>query len=180
MALRNVAGGVARLSAGFWTEVAKAMTPPGPTQPNVAEPQRDADAEREASRSATAAASAPTLPAETGPDAAASSPGGVMVPIDTWTRMLDQLGNLHEAGRDLAEARERAARAETQAEFLREQLADAKAKAKAKRKPPAQEPPVLARPAQAPDPTQVIDLRSGTRTRVASARDRVGRWISTS
>lgn len=41
--------------------------------------------------------------------------------------MLDQLGNLHEAGRELAEARERAARAETEAAFLRERLADLRA-----------------------------------------------------
>ena len=47
-----------------------------------------------------------------------------MGPLDAWNRMLNQLGNLHEAGRDLAEARERAARAETEAAFLRERLAD--------------------------------------------------------
>ncbi len=38
--------------------------------------------------------------------------------------MINQLGNLHEAGQQLAEARERAARAETEARFLRERLAD--------------------------------------------------------
>jgi hypothetical protein len=35
-----------------------------------------------------------------------------------------QLGNLHKAGQELAEARERAARAETEATFLRERLAE--------------------------------------------------------
>jgi len=49
---------------------------------------------------------------------------GVLVPLDSWQQLLRQLGNLHEAGRDLAEARERAARAETEAVFLRERLAE--------------------------------------------------------
>ena len=48
--------------------------------------------------------------------------GSVLVPIDAWNRMINQLGNLHEAGQQLAEARERAARAETEASFLRERL----------------------------------------------------------
>lgn len=51
----------------------------------------------------------------------------LLVPLSAWNRMLDQLGNLHEAGRELAEARERAARAETEAAFLRERLADLRA-----------------------------------------------------
>lgn len=48
----------------------------------------------------------------------------LVVPLSAWNRMIDQLGNLHEAGRELAEARERAARAETEAAFLRERLAE--------------------------------------------------------
>lgn len=48
----------------------------------------------------------------------------MIVPIDAWNKMLNQLGNLHEAGRQLAEARERAARAETEARFLRERLSE--------------------------------------------------------
>lgn len=52
-----------------------------------------------------------------------SAPAGTMlVPIDAWNKMLNQLGNLHEAGQQLAEARERAAKAETEAKFLRERL----------------------------------------------------------
>jgi len=50
--------------------------------------------------------------------------GSMMVPLDAWNRMLNQLGNLHEAGQQLAEARERAAKAETEARFLKERLAD--------------------------------------------------------
>jgi hypothetical protein len=53
------------------------------------------------------------LPAET-----------MIVPIDAWNKMLNQLGNLHEAGQQLAEARERAAKAETESKFLRAQLAE--------------------------------------------------------
>ena len=48
----------------------------------------------------------------------------MIVPIEAWDRMLMQLGNLHEAGQQLADARERAARAETEAVFLRERLAE--------------------------------------------------------
>lgn len=50
--------------------------------------------------------------------------GSMIVPLDAWNRMLNQLGNLHEAGQQLAEARERAAKAETEARFLKERLAD--------------------------------------------------------
>jgi len=57
-----------------------------------------------------------------------TTPAGTMiVPIDAWDKMLLQLGNLHEAGQQLAEARERAARAETEAVFLRERLAEIRA-----------------------------------------------------
>jgi hypothetical protein len=48
----------------------------------------------------------------------------MIVPVDAWNKMLNQLGNLHEAGQQLAEARERAAKAETEAQFLRERLAE--------------------------------------------------------
>ncbi len=46
----------------------------------------------------------------------------VLVPVDEWARILSQLGNLHAAGQQLAEARERAAKAETESTFLRERL----------------------------------------------------------
>ena len=48
----------------------------------------------------------------------------MLVPRDAWDRLLAQLGHLHEAGQQLAEARERAAKAETEAAFLRERLAE--------------------------------------------------------
>lgn len=55
--------------------------------------------------------------------------GTMLVPLDAWNKMLNQLGNLHEAGQQLAEARERAAKAETEATFLRERLRDLRAEA---------------------------------------------------
>ena len=53
--------------------------------------------------------------------------GTLIVPLDAWNKMLNQLGNLHEAGQQLAEARERAAKAETESTFLRERLAELRA-----------------------------------------------------
>ena len=55
--------------------------------------------------------------------------GSILVPIDAWDRLLGQLGNLHEAGQQLADARERAAKAETEAEFLRERLREMRKRA---------------------------------------------------
>jgi hypothetical protein len=52
---------------------------------------------------------------------------GVLVPLDQWTRVLNQLGNLHQAGQQLAEARERAARAETESAFFKERLREVRA-----------------------------------------------------
>ena len=46
----------------------------------------------------------------------------LLVPLDAWNTVLNQLGNLHEATQQMAEARERAAKAEAEAEFLREKL----------------------------------------------------------
>lgn len=54
----------------------------------------------------------------------AAPEGTMIVPIAAWDKMLMQLGNLHEAGQQLAEARERAAKAETESKFLRERLGE--------------------------------------------------------
>ncbi|MFH1330883.1 MAG: hypothetical protein ABIJ48_09575 [Actinomycetota bacterium] len=61
-----------------------------------------------------------------GRSSAGPTPDGnaMLVPRDAWDRLLAQLGHLHEAGQQLAEARERAAKAETEASFLRERLAE--------------------------------------------------------
>jgi hypothetical protein len=73
-------------------------------------------------------ASTPPVTRATGPAPAATGPTedgtAMLVPRDAWDRLIDQLGNLHEAGLMLAEARERAVKAETEAAFLRERLAD--------------------------------------------------------
>ena len=61
----------------------------------------------------------------------------MIVPLDAWNRMLNQLGNLHEAGQRLAEARERAAKAETEARFLKERLADLREELETAKRPPA-------------------------------------------
>lgn len=70
------------------------------------------------SMESVAPASEPSSPGSDSP------PGTMIVPVDAWNKMLNQLGNLHEAGQQLAAARERAAKAETEATFLRERLAE--------------------------------------------------------
>lgn len=77
----------------------------------------------------------------TGPTADGTA---MLVPRDAWDRMMDQLGNLHEAGLMMAEARERAAKAETEAAFLRERLAEMRAERATA--PPASEPPKTVAP----------------------------------
>ena len=67
---------------------------------------------------AAAPASAPVVP---------TAPDSVLVPIDQWNRLLGQLGNIHEAGQQLAEARERMGRAETENDFLKERIRDLRA-----------------------------------------------------
>ena len=51
-----------------------------------------------------------------------TSTDNLLVPIEAWENVLKQLGNLHEANQLMAESRERAAKAEAEAEFLREKL----------------------------------------------------------
>ena len=77
----------------------------------------------------------PDQPADAGEDTAHREggtvvpEGSILVPIDAWDRLLGQLGNLHEAGQQLADARERAAKAETEVEFLRERLREMRKRA---------------------------------------------------
>ena len=80
---------------------------------------------RPAPRPAKKAGTGPAQPrTATGPTGDGTA---MLVPRDAWDRLMDQLGNLHEAGLLLAEARERAAKAETEAGFLRERLAELRA-----------------------------------------------------
>lgn len=82
-------------------------------------------------------------------------PGTMIVPIAAWDRMLMQLGNLHQAGQQLADARERAAKAETEATFLRERLAELRSQLD----PPAPAPTAEATPPSpptAPEPPEKL------------------------
>lgn len=84
----------------------------------------------------------------------APPPGTMIVPVDAWNKMLNQLGNLHEAGQQLAAARERAAKAETEAEFLRERLAELRSESTPT---PSQEPaPVTEEPVAEHGPPEKV------------------------
>ena len=97
-------------------------------------------------------------------DVPAIPEGTMLVPLDAWNKMLNQLGNLHEAGQQLAAARERAAKAETEVLFLRERLADLRDR-------PTAEPPTSPQPTDAtddppaPDPLWVDLYRRWNRRR---------------
>jgi uncharacterized coiled-coil protein SlyX len=83
------------------------------------------------------------------------APDTMIVPIDAWNKMITQLGNLHEAGQQLAEARERAGKAETEARFLRERLAELREQAASSAQqapPPDPGPPESAEGAPAEQP----------------------------
>lgn len=87
----------------------------------------------------------------TGPTADGSA---MLVPRDAWDRLMDQLGNIHEAGLLLAEARERAAKAETETEFLRERLGELRAERdELKKRTDAVRPVPESRPAPTRRPT---------------------------
>ncbi len=144
----------------------KAATPTAVAQDAVPEPTSETEAPTESDVAAPAAGAARTGDAEAADDSPAaaagteseigdaSPPETMIVPIAAWDKMLMQLGNLHEAGQQLAEARERAAKAETEAAFLRERLAEMRTAAE----PPAvaterdASPPAAAEEAPAPPP----------------------------
>lgn len=86
-------------------------------------PEPPVESETEPEPQSTATPAMAPEPYEPAP-APVAPEGTVLVPIAAWDKMLIQLGNLHEAGQELAEAKERAAKAETEAKFLRERLRD--------------------------------------------------------
>ena len=55
-------------------------------------------------------------------DKSENNENNLIVPLEAWQTVLNQLGNLHEANQLMAEARERAAKSEAEAECLREKL----------------------------------------------------------
>ncbi len=97
----------------------------------------------------TGGSSGPEAMGATESEEAAPPPGTMIVPIAAWDKMLMQLGNLHEAGQQLAEARERAAKAETEATFLRERLAEMRAAGIAEQKASPQAKEEMPAPRQA-------------------------------
>lgn len=74
-------------------------------------------------------------------DEPAVAPETMIVPVDAWNKMLSQLGNLHEAGQQLADARERAGKAETEVAFLRERLGEIRAEQRSDTARQVTEPP---------------------------------------
>ena len=57
---------------------------------------------------------------------AVSSNENMIIPISAWEAVVNQLGNIHEASQNMAEARERAAKAEAENNFLREKIINLK------------------------------------------------------
>ena len=107
------------------------------------EPEEEFDVEIDLDREAhppESEAETPAIPAPAPAAPVESAPGTMVVPIEAWDKMLMQLGNLHEAGQQLAEARERAAKAETEAKFLRERMSDLKEQLATAATPSAPEP----------------------------------------
>ncbi len=96
--------------------------------------------ERRAAELGRTTVSAPAADPPASTDSVQTPPGTMIVPIDAWNKMLNQLGNLHEAGQQLAAARERAVKAETEADFLRERLSELR------REQPSEPPPTPSPP----------------------------------
>jgi hypothetical protein len=107
----------------------------------------------------------PPDPAEPPVRESANTPEGTMiVPIAAWDKMLMQLGNLHEAGQQLAESRERAAKAETETTFLRERLGELRRELQTSRStPPASPAPVEPEPEPRPSRPEATPAASAPR-----------------
>ena len=166
MVLRSLAGEFARNTAGAWKAVARAVDP-----------------DHTLSRRPPASDTESPPDSEVATDAAVTvGPDQMLVPIDAWTRILEQVGNLHEAGQELADAKERAAKAETENTFLRDQLRELKAERGTRRRPAAP-----ARPEAGPEPepaapsetvTSPADRAARASARLRQVRSVAGRWIS--
>jgi hypothetical protein len=152
MALRGIAGEMARNTAGIWKAVAEVVDPK-PPKPGPEPAENSIDREDEVAEA--------TLD---------DARGQMLVPIDAWTRILEQVGHVHEAGQQVAEARERAARAETENEFLKAQLRELKSQ-RTPRRPAA--------PAREDTPSSITASAgvSSRRDRLRRARETASRWI---
>lgn len=120
-------------------------------------------------RTADQPSSQPPASPITAPIIPEAPPGSMIVPIDAWNKMLNQLGNLHEAGQQLATARERAAKAETEVTFLRERLAELR-----QQQPPNEQPATQQLEAQRSQPAAPPARQMVWRYVVGRWRDR--RW----
>jgi len=96
------------------------------------------------------------------PEPAAAPPvasDSVLVPLDQWNRLLGQLGNIHEAGQQLAEARERMGRAETENVFLKERIRDLRAQLEKDESPVVPTNPLASdQPKPAPSPARTLNV----------------------
>jgi len=110
-------------------------------------------AAKPAPRHAAGPASTPGPSSAAIPAAPLDPPDSVLVPIDQWNRLLGQLGNIHEAGQQLAEARERMGRAETENVFLKERIRDLRAQLERDETTPAA--PVIATAIDTPEVNSV-------------------------
>ena len=99
-------------------------------------------------------AAPPPAPAPAPPVASDS----VLVPIDQWNRLLGQLGNIHEAGQQLAEARERMGRAETENVFLKERIRDLRAQLEKDETPLVIDPPASDQREAPPPPGRTLNV----------------------
>jgi hypothetical protein len=161
MGLRELAGDMARNTSGLWRGIADAVDPDG-RHPTAAAGDGSSTYE------------SPAGPAAGTADGFEEHGGKMIVPLDTWTRILEQVGNVHEAGQQLAEARERAARAETENRFLHEQIKDLKTQGRPARRS-------AAKPAVTADPTPAESVPSPPRdSRPIRARRRLSNWVSPS
>lgn len=168
MRFREVAGDMARTTSGVWRGIAEVVDPatarrgstaasPIPTERH----ESDADPGEHAVRDSAEQVAEIDLDA-----------GTMLVPIDAWTRVLEQLGNLHDAGQQLADARERAAKAETENTFLREQLSDLKAKGGTRQRRPAAPRAETDAVASMPSAPSALEPRS------VRARRQLSSWLS--
>jgi hypothetical protein len=102
--------------------------------------------------------------------------GTMLVPLDAWNKVLMQLGNLHEAGQQLAEARERAAKAETEAAFLRERLSDLRSQLDEAKTPEVTEAASGSTETSGPQPVRpgglLASMREAAMAAVTAWRDR--------
>jgi len=160
MGLRELAGDMARNTSGLWRGIADAVDP---------------DGRRPSSRPSSAPPTSLGGVADSGPaDGIGEHDGKMIVPLDTWTRILEQVGNVHEAGQQLADARERAARAETENRFLHEQLRELKAQRRPVRRSASSSDPATG-PGRTTAPAAAGD--DAPESRLVRVRRRASTWL---